>query len=172
MCCWRGHPLLRLPSLSLDQTTHVCAESRGLPVCFTAIGELLEPRRISSVSPAGPGFNAGFLGLLHADVFHQRLREEYGADVIATVPTVPYRAVAADGAVTEIRSPAELPDAGAMRGSTLEEPMVNATIMAPKEAVGALVQLCVERRGVQLEHTFIDASRALLRYKARIVAVL
>ena len=99
-----------------------------------------------------------------ADVFCQRLKDEYGADVISTVPTVPYRVVLADGSVTAIRSPSELPDAGKLRGGCLEEPMVNVRIIAPKDTVGALVQLCVERRGVQLEHTFLDEHRAMLRY--------
>ena len=119
----------------------------------------------NSSTALGPGFNAGFLGLLHADVFHQRLREEYGASVIATAPTVPFRLIA-DGVVTEVSSPAGLPDPAARsQGVRLEELLVDATIIAPTDAVGRMVELCVSRRGVQLDHTFIDDSRALLRYR-------
>lgn len=110
----------------------------------------------------GPGFTAGFLGLLHAEVFHQRLREEFGASVIATAPTVPYRVTLPDGSVTEIRTPSLMPDG---RTALIEEPMVAATLIAPRDAVGSLVELCVSRRGSQLEHTFLDDSRALLRYR-------
>ena len=83
------------------------------------------------------------------------------------MPTVPYRAVDAEsGEVREIRSPAELPEVGRRGGAAVvEEPLVDATIIAPAAAVGTLVELCVERRGTQLEHTFIDADRALLRYR-------
>ena len=118
-----------------------------------------------SSTALGPGFNAGFLGLLHADVFHQRLQEEYGAAVIATAPTVPFRVIA-DGVVTEVRSPAALPDPGSRpSGVRIEEPLVDATLIAPRDSVGRLVELCVSRRGVQLEHSFIDDTRALLRYR-------
>jgi len=118
----------------------------------------------SSSTALGPGFNAGFLGLLHADVFHQRLRDEYGASVIATAPTVPFRMVV-DGVVTEVCSPSGFPDPE--KRSTrvrFEELLVDATIITPSESVGRMVELCVSRRGVQLDHTFIDSSRALLRY--------
>ena len=118
-----------------------------------------------SSAALGPGFNAGFLGLLHADVFHQRLREEYGADVIATAPTVPCRVVAEDGCITEIRSPAGLPSLSGRSGVRIEEPLVDVTLIAPRDAVGRLVELCVSRRGTQLEHSFLDDTRALLRYR-------
>ena len=98
-------------------------------------------------------------------MFHQRLREEYGASVIATAPTVPFRLVA-NGTVTEVTSPAGLPDPGARSsGVRLEELLVDATIIAPSESVGRMVELCVSRRGVQLDHTFIDDTRAMLRYR-------
>ncbi len=110
----------------------------------------------------GPGFIAGFLGLLHAEVFHQRLREEYGASVIATAPTVPYRVTQPDGAVVDIRTPSAMPDG---RGGHVDEPMVVASLICPRDAVGSLVELCVSRRGLQVEHTFLDETRALLRYR-------
>ena len=126
----------------------------------------------------GPGFRCGFLGLLHADVFHQRLREEFDADVISTAPTVPYRV--RDGGKdeeeswTEITSPSALEDAGAgrdasgrnrPRAATVEEPMVDATIICASDAVGTIVEMCVDRRGAQLEHAHLDDTRVMLRYR-------
>ena len=127
----------------------------------------------------GPGFRCGFLGLLHADVFHQRLREEFDADVISTAPTVPYRVRDGGGkdeeeSWTEITSPSALEDASAgrdasgrnrPRAATVEEPMVDATIICASDAVGKIVELCVDRRGAQLEHAYLDDARVMLRYR-------
>ena len=127
----------------------------------------------------GPGFRCGFLGLLHADVFHQRLREEFDADVISTAPTVPYRVRDGGGkdeeeSWTEITSPSALEDAGAgrdasgrnrPRAATVEEPMVDATIICASDAVGTIVEMCVDRRGAQLEHAHLDDTRVMLRYR-------
>ena len=127
----------------------------------------------------GPGFRCGFLGLLHADVFHQRLREEFDADVISTAPTVPYRVRDGRGkdeeaSWTEITSPSALEDAGAgrdasgrnrPRAATVEEPMVDATIICASDAVGTIVEMCVDRRGAQLEHAHLDDTRVMLRYR-------
>ena len=115
-----------------------------------------------SSAALGPGFTAGFLGLLHAEVFRQRLREEFGADIIATAPTVPYRVTQADGSVHEVRTPSALPDS---RTASVEEPMVMATLVCPRDCVGPMVELCVDRRGVQMEHTFLDDSTAMLRFR-------
>ena len=127
----------------------------------------------------GPGFRCGFLGLLHADVFHQRLREEFDADVISTAPTVPYRVRDGGGkdeeeSWTEITSPSALEDANAgrdasgrnrPRAATVEEPMVDATIICASDAVGTIVEMCVDRRGAQLEHAHLDDTRVMLRYR-------
>lgn len=136
----------------------------------TAIEKLTLNDSSVSVGPEqsnalGLGFRCGFLGLLHADVFRQRLRDEYGSDVISTSPTVPYRVTRADGSVEEVRVPSDMPDPAEQKSTRIEEPMVEATIICPGEAVGAVVELCVERRGSQTEHTFIGANRAMLRYK-------
>ena len=126
----------------------------------------------------GPGFRCGFLGLLHADVFHQRLREEFDADVISTAPTVPYRVrdggegrggvVDGDHVAVGVggrgrgsrRLGAESP-----RAATVEEPMVDATIICASDAVGTIVEMCVDRRGAQLEHAHLDDTRVMLRYR-------
>ena len=126
----------------------------------------------------GPGFRCGFLGLLHADVFHQRLAEELGVDVVATAPTVPYRvkyndsssAVGRDQADDEwvvVSSPASFDQERLRRGrgGVVEEPVVDATIVCSSDVVGRVVELCVERRGEQLEHAHLGQTRVMLRYR-------
>ena len=106
----------------------------------------------------GPGFRCGFLGLLHADVFHQRLREEFGAEVIATAPTVPYKVTyPGDTESVDVSSPMQLdverlamqrgiPRVPGSDPVGISEPMVDATIVCKNEHVGKIVELCVDRR--------------------------
>lgn len=91
----------------------------------------------------------------------QRLREEFGEDVIATAPTVPYRLVMPSGEVQEIRMPSHLPEN--LRGYAVEEPIVEASVVCPGDHVGRVIELLAERRGEQLEHSFLDSKRCLLR---------
>ena len=137
----------------------------------------------------GPGFRCGFLGLLHADVFHQRLKEELGVDVVATAPNVPYRVDYGDGPLSErtkkqspssdeesnpelsrwrvVSSPSSFDQERLRRGGVggVQEPVVDATIVCASDVVGGVVELCVERRGEQLEHSHLGATRVLLRYR-------
>jgi GTP-binding protein LepA len=115
----------------------------------------------------GAGFRCGFLGLLHADVFHQRLQEEFGAEIIATAPTVPYRIKHADDeAYIDCTSPLAIPSGGfPSKGTQIEEPLVEATIICQPHVVGKVVELCMDRRGEQLEQNFLDDSRVILRYR-------
>uniref|UniRef100_A0A0E0HKZ9 Translation factor GUF1 homolog, mitochondrial n=1 Tax=Oryza nivara TaxID=4536 RepID=A0A0E0HKZ9_ORYNI len=101
----------------------------------------------------GMGFRCGFLGLLHMDVFHQRLEQEHGAQVISTIPTVPYIFEYGDGSKVQVENPAALASNPGKRIAACWEPTVIATIIIPK------------RRGEQQEYTFIDAQRALLKYR-------
>ncbi|KAH9676398.1 translation factor GUF1-like [Citrus sinensis] len=112
----------------------------------------------------GLGFRCGFLGLLHMDVFHQRLEQEYGAHVISTVPTVPYIFEYSDGSKAEVQNPASLPSNPKKRVTACWEPTVVATIIIPSEYVGSVITLCSERRGQQLEYLFIDSQRAFMKY--------
>ncbi|CAL56141.1 Translation elongation/initiation factor/Ribosomal, beta-barrel [Ostreococcus tauri] len=118
-------------------------------------------------SALGAGFRCGFLGLLHADVFHQRLQEEFGAEIIATAPTVPYRIKhQSDDTYIDCTSPLSVPSGGFPSKSTeIEEPLVEATIICPSNVVGTILELCADRRGEQLEQSFLDDSRVILRYK-------
>ncbi|CAL5036688.1 unnamed protein product [Urochloa decumbens] len=113
----------------------------------------------------GMGFRCGFLGLLHMDVFHQRLEQEYGAQVISTIPTVPYIFEYGDGSKVQVENPAALASNPGKRVVACWEPTVIATIIIPSEYVGPVIMLCSERRGEQVEYTFIDAQRALLKYR-------
>ncbi|CAN6208777.1 unnamed protein product [Urochloa humidicola] len=113
----------------------------------------------------GMGFRCGFLGLLHMDVFHQRLEQEYGAQVISTIPTVPYIFEYGDGSKIQVENPAALASNPGRRVAACWEPTVIATIIIPSEYVGPVIMLCSERRGEQLEYTFIDAQRVLLKYR-------
>ncbi|KAF7112736.1 hypothetical protein RHSIM_RhsimUnG0199500 [Rhododendron simsii] len=118
-----------------------------------------------SSTALGLGFRCGFLGLLHMDVFHQRLEQEYGAHVISTVPTVPYIFEYSDGSKVQVQNPAALPSNSKQRVTATWEPTVIATIIIPSEFVGPVITLCSERRGEQLEYTFIDSQRALMKYR-------
>lgn len=111
----------------------------------------------------GFGFRCGFLGLLHLDVFRQRLEQEYGAVIIVTAPTVPYKIKMSDGALLEIDNPSKFPDPS--RIEEVLEPVIEATIITPKQYLGALMTLCQERRGIQLGMTYLDETRLMLKYK-------
>ncbi|XP_042394469.1 translation factor GUF1 homolog, mitochondrial-like isoform X1 [Zingiber officinale] len=118
-----------------------------------------------SSTALGMGFRCGFLGLLHMDVFHQRLEQEYGAQIISTIPTVPYIFEFSDGSKIQVQNPAALPSTAAKRVTACWEPTVIATIIIPTEFVGPIITLCSERRGEQLEYSFIDSQRALMKYR-------
>nr|ATG71176.1 small GTP-binding protein [Callitropsis nootkatensis] len=113
----------------------------------------------------GLGFRCGFLGLLHMDVFLQRLEQEHGARVITTTPTVPYIFEYSDGSKVTVHNPASLSSNPGKNVETCWEPTVMATIILPREYVGGVLTLCADRRGEQLEHSFIDSQRALLKYR-------
>ena len=111
----------------------------------------------------GLGFRCGFLGLLHMDVFKQRLEQEYNASIITTSPTVLYKVLLTNGEEMMIENPANFPEQ--VRIEEVYEPIVTATIITPKIYLGNLIKLCEDRRGEQLEMTFLDEDRLVLRYK-------
>ena len=111
----------------------------------------------------GFGFRCGFLGLLHMEIIQERLEREFDMDLVTTAPGVLYRVTTTDGQVTEIDSPAKLPEAG--RIQTIEEPVITASIMTPAEHVGAILELCQDKRGVQKSMEFIARERVLITYE-------
>ncbi len=111
----------------------------------------------------GFGFRCGFLGLLHLDVITQRLEREFDLDLITTAPSVIYKIHKTDGTVIELTNPTNMPDASEI--DYMEEPWVSAEIMLTKEYIGAIMTLCQERRGVYESTDYIEANRAVLKYK-------
>jgi GTP-binding protein LepA len=112
----------------------------------------------------GLGFRCGFLGLLHMDVFKQRLEQEYGLNLIATAPSVLYKVELAYGkGMINIESPADFPDPGQIE--TVFEPVIKATIITPAQYLGNLIKLCEEKRGTQLDMRYLDEGRVILKYK-------
>ena len=111
----------------------------------------------------GFGFRCGFLGLLHREVVLERLEREYGLDIISTAPGVVYHIYKTDGTMMELTNPANLPDPSEIEH--MEEPIVSAEIMVTTEYLGAIMQLCQERRGVYLSTDYIEKTRAVLKYE-------
>jgi GTP-binding protein LepA len=100
-----------------------------------------------SSAALGFGFRCGFLGTLHMEIVQERLEREYGLSLIGTAPTVVYEVLKQDGTVLHLENPAGLPDAGAT--AEIREPYVVASILTPNEFVGKVMQLCIDKRGIQ-----------------------
>ncbi len=110
----------------------------------------------------GFGFRCGFLGLLHMEIVQERLEREYNLSLITTAPNVVYRVTTTADTVVEIENPSKLPPIGNI--VFIEEPFVRALIMAPKDYVGPVMELCQERRGIFVNMEYISISRVMLTY--------
>lgn len=110
----------------------------------------------------GFGFRCGFLGLLHMEIIQQRLEREYNLDIVATVPSVVYHVILTDGEMIEVDNPTNMPPPTHIQ--SMEEPIVQATIMMPTEYVGAVMELCQTRRGVYLGMHYMEETRVVLEY--------
>jgi len=104
----------------------------------------------------GFGFRIGFLGMLHMEIVQERLEREYNLDLITTAPTVVYEVMTNDGATHAISNPTALPDVGQI--AEIREPIIRATILMPQEFVGPVLQLCMEKRGVQKDMQYMGNS--------------
>jgi GTP-binding protein LepA len=111
----------------------------------------------------GFGFRAGFLGLLHLEVIQERLEREYDLNLVTTAPSVVYKVHKTDGTCFDLTNPTNLPDPSEIE--YMEEPIVNGEIMVTTDYVGAIMQLCQERRGKYLSTDYIEQSRAILKYE-------
>ncbi|WP_405730234.1 translation elongation factor 4 [Streptomyces sp. NBC_01537] len=109
----------------------------------------------------GFGFRVGFLGLLHLDVIRERLEREFGLDLIATAPNVVYRVTMEDGSEHIVTNPSEFPEG---KIDEVHEPVVKATILAPTEFIGAIMELCQTRRGTLLGMDYLSEDRVEIRY--------
>ncbi|MEE1276074.1 MAG: translation elongation factor 4 [Fibrobacteraceae bacterium] len=118
----------------------------------------------------GFGFRAGFLGLLHMEIVQERLDREFNVDIITTVPNVEYHVYGTDGSCTKIESPSKLPDAS--RYDYIEEPYVKAQIFTPKEYVGAMMNLCEEKRGEFLTMEYLDEQKVILKYELPLAEIM
>jgi GTP-binding protein LepA len=110
----------------------------------------------------GFGFRCGFLGLLHLEIVRERLEREFNIDLITTAPSVIYQLHMVDGSIKEMHNPADMPDP--TRIDHIEEPWIKATILVPDEYLGAVLKLCEDRRGHQIDLTYAG-SRAMLVYR-------
>nr|WP_294917942.1 translation elongation factor 4 [uncultured Neokomagataea sp.] len=115
-----------------------------------------------SSAALGFGFRCGFLGLLHLEIIQERLSREFNLDLIATAPSVVYKMTLANGEEVELHNPADMPDTTQI--SKIEEPWIKATIMVQDEYLGAVLTLCSERRGIQLDLTYVG-NRAMAVYR-------
>lgn len=111
----------------------------------------------------GFGFRCGFLGLLHLEIVQERLEREYNLDLVTTAPSVIYKLFLTDGTEMEISNPSNMPDPAKIEH--MEEPIVKAEIMLPKEYIGAIMKLCQQRRGEYISTEYLDESRAMLLYE-------
>ncbi|MBR1623719.1 MAG: translation elongation factor 4, partial [Pseudobutyrivibrio sp.] len=110
----------------------------------------------------GFGFRCGFLGLLHLEIIQERLEREYNLDLVTTAPGVVYRVYKTDGTMIELTNPSNLPDPSEI--DYMEEPIVEAEIMVTSDYIGAIMDLCQERRGQYISMEYIEETRALIKY--------
>lgn len=110
----------------------------------------------------GFGFRCGFLGLLHMEIIQERLEREFDLEIITTAPSVSYKVYKTDGSLITVDNPSRLPDVSQI--DHMEEPIIEAGIYTPPEFIGAIMDLCQEKRGIYLDMTYLDAKRVKLTY--------
>jgi GTP-binding protein LepA len=111
----------------------------------------------------GFGFRCGFLGMLHMEIIQERIEREFNIALITTAPSVIYKVTQTNGSVLEISNPSEYPDQGKI--DQVEEPYVKASIMVPNDYVGAIMELCQNKRGEFLDMQYLDSNRVTLKYE-------
>jgi GTP-binding protein LepA len=160
-----------LPGFKPSQPVVFCGMFPTDAADFEALREAIAKLRLNDSSfhyemetsaALGFGFRCGFLGLLHLEIIRERLTREFNLDIITTAPSVVYRVHLTNGESLELHNPADLPDPA--RIDRVEEPWIKATIMSPDEHLGAILKLCEDRRGRQVELTYAG-SRAMLVYE-------
>ncbi|MGB9859146.1 MAG: elongation factor 4, partial [Moorellaceae bacterium] len=118
----------------------------------------------------GFGFRCGFLGLLHMEIVQERLEREYDLELITTAPSVVYKVIKSGGEVLMVDNPTHLPPPGTI--ASMEEPYVKATLMLPSEYVGAVMELCQERRGLFLGMEYLSEKRVILTYELPLAEII
>jgi GTP-binding protein LepA len=117
----------------------------------------------------GFGFRCGFLGLLHMDIVKERLEREYDLELMATMPSVEFDLTLTNGEELEVHNPSDMPDPGTI--AEIREPFIKAQIIAPREHVGAIMELCQERRGVHVGMHYLSPERVQLTYDLPLVEI-
>ncbi len=110
----------------------------------------------------GFGFRCGFLGLLHMEIIQERLEREFDLEIVTTAPSVSYKVFKTDGSLLMVDNPSRLPETSLI--DHMEEPIIKASIYTPPEYIGAIMDLCQEKRGVYLDMTYLDSNRVTLTY--------
>lgn len=121
-------------------------------------------------SALGHGYRCGFLGMLHMEVIQERLEREYGITLITTAPSVVYKVYMIGGEMVEVDNPAQLPDP--VKREYMEEPYVKINVILPKDYVGAIMELCQEKRGVYINMTHVDTTRVNLTYEIPLAEII
>ena len=138
---------------------------------YDSLREALEKLRLNDASLSfepetsqalGYGFRCGFLGLLHMEIIQERLEREFDLDLVTTAPSVVYRVIKTDGEILEIDNPTNLPPTNDIE--YMEEPFVDAQVITPQEYVGAIMELCQNKRGTFRDMKYIEGGRVLLNY--------
>ena len=138
---------------------------------YDSLRESLEKLRLNDASLSfepetsqalGYGFRCGFLGLLHMEIIQERLEREFDLDLVTTAPSVVYRVIKTDGEILEIDNPTNLPPTNDIE--YMEEPFVDAQVITPQEYVGAIMELCQNKRGTFRDMKYIEGGRVLLNY--------
>ena len=146
---------------------------------FELLREAIEKLRLNDASftfvpqaseALGFGLRCGFLGMLHMEIIQERLEREGKVTVVQTAPTVTYQILGRDGEVTEIHNPAELPDPAHIQ--EIREPIVTVEIITPKEAIGDLMKLCEQRRGIYKSQQFLSETRQIMVYELPLAEIL
>jgi len=139
---------------------------------YTELKEALEKLQVNDASLAfepetsialGFGFRCGFLGLLHMEIIQERIEREFNLDIITTAPSVIYKITKTDGELIELTNPTNMPQPTEI--SKMEEPMVKASIIAPSDYVGPIMELCQDRRGIFKGMDYIETTRVMITYE-------
>ncbi|MBM4168908.1 MAG: elongation factor 4 [Ignavibacteria bacterium] len=146
---------------------------------FSELRDALEKLRINDAAlvfepetsiALGFGFRAGFLGLLHMEIIRERLEREYNQTLINTVPNVEYRVIKTNGEVVPVDNPALMPSPADIE--RVEEPYVNAQIITPSEYIGGIMKLCLDRRGIHKNTTYLTPERADIHYELPLAEII
>ena len=142
------------------------------PNKFEALKEALEKLKLNDASltfdpenseALGFGFRCGFLGLLHMEIIEERIEREFGIEIIATSPSVIYELVLTNGDVIELDSPSKMPDRATIK--EIREPFISSNIFVPSEYIGAIMELCQDKRGIYKSMDYINDSRVSIHYE-------